>query len=218
MSLWWQDSDAYKVGAFCFEVIALYTFMVGIIAATADKALGIALALQLGAVLCLKHVILDKSGPPPPMLVLYVVNVIVAWYEVGWADYKPATEKAFKMPMKLHATIVATGFVPYYIIESLGISIPFVGAAAIDSSFTYNGNTAMMMMMLAVMMSIMAEAEYTGRMPAKVFVTYHYFLSTAVLFWQMQPSTSMIGAMFFMPPHIFTALCIYLLVTKEKSA
>ena len=47
---------------------------------------------------------------------------------------------------------------------------------------------------------------------------YHYFLSVVVFFWQVQPSTTTIGALFFAAPHMFTAWTVYLFMSKDKLA
>ena len=152
------------------------------------------------------------------MIVLNLVGVAVAWYEVGWADLKPSAEKAMKSgPMKLHAIIVATGFVPYFMVESVGFSFPMVGLAAIDSSYAYTGATGMLCGMLAIFCAITAYAEYTGQIEGKLFAFYHYFLSVVVTFWMLQPTTSGMGKLFFAAPLMFTAWCILIVVTKDKT-
>ena len=37
-----------------------------------------------------------------------------------------------KTPMKLHGWIVATNFVPYYLAEAMGITIPMFGLSSLD--------------------------------------------------------------------------------------
>merc|ERR1711865_357268 len=97
---------------------------------TPNRALGLAYSWTAVLPVLGKHVILDKSGPPAFMIVLNFVGVAVAWYEVGWANLKPSAEKAMQSgPMKLHAMIVGTGFVPYFLVESIGLSFPMVGLA-----------------------------------------------------------------------------------------
>lgn len=98
------------------------------------------------------------------------------------------------------------------------MSFPMVGLAAIDSSYTYSGASAMSCGMMAIWLAITAYTEYTAQMEGKVFAMYHYFLSANVLFWQLQPSTSMLGAAFFSAPHLFTSWTVYILVTKDKTA
>jgi hypothetical protein len=158
-------SEAEKHGIWFLEVIALYSIMAAIFAATPDRDLGLAYSWQVVLPVLGKHVILDKSGPPAFMIALNLVGVAAAWYEYGWADLKPAAEKAMQSgPMKMHAIIVATGFVPYFAVESMGLSLPMVGLAAIDSSYAYTGATGMLTGMLAIFCWMAAYAEYTGKM------------------------------------------------------
>jgi len=210
------DSDAFKIGAFALEVIGLYMVMAGVYVATADKRLGLAYATQVGALIVCKHVIIDKSGPPTPLIFLYAATTAAAWYEVGWANFKPATEKAIKQgPMKMHGLIVGCSFVPYFALEALGQSIPLVGFAASDTSYSYTGATALFCASLAIFSAISAYTEWSAHMEGKLFAMYHYFLSLAVAFWQLQPTTTTAGALFFCAPHAFTAWTIYLVVTME---
>ena len=60
-------SEAAKVGTFELEVVALYALMSAIVAATPNRALGLAYSWQVVLPVLGKHVILDKSGPPAPM-------------------------------------------------------------------------------------------------------------------------------------------------------
>lgn len=212
-------SPAYDVGAFAIEVITLYMVMAAVSAATPDEALAVAFSTQVGLPVLAKHVLINKSGPPGPMIGLYLLTTAVGWYEVGWSDYKPKAKAAVKEgPMKVHAMIVGTGFVPYFVLESIGLSMPMIGLSSIDSSYAYSGSTAMLCGMLAVFCAMTAWTEYTGQMEAKMFAMYHYFLSVVVALWQFQPSTSMLGAMFFAAPHMFTAWTVYLYMSKDKMA
>lgn len=212
-------SDALKNCTWFLEVIALYSVMAAIYAATPNRALGLAYSYMAIFPVLGKHVILDKAGPPAFMIVLNFVGAAVAWYEVGWADLKPACDKAIKSgPMKLHAIIVAAGFVPYFIVESIGLSIPMLGMAAIDSSYAYTGATALLCGFTAIFCSIVAYIEYTGQMEGKLFAVYHYFLSVVVSYWMLQPSTSDMGKLFFTPPLLFTAWTIYIVNTKDPKA
>ena len=61
-----------------------------------------------------------------------------------------------------------------------------------------------------------AYEEYSLHQEPKMFAMYHYFLSAFILFYQFQPSTTTIGVLFFMPPHAFTAWCVYLVVSDPK--
>ena len=61
-------SPAYDVGAFAIEVITLYMVMAAVSAATPDEALAVAFSTQVGLPVLAKHVLINKSGPPGPMI------------------------------------------------------------------------------------------------------------------------------------------------------
>jgi hypothetical protein len=213
-----EGSEAFKVGKFSFEVISLYMVMSGLVAATPSPSLGLAYSMQVGSTILAKHVIIDKSGPPTPMICLWIVATLASWFEVGFANFDKKTEKAFKDgPMKVHAIIVGTGFVPYFALECIGVSAPVLGLAAVDSSYSYSGSSALFTGMLATFCAITAEAEYTGKMDGKMFAMYHYFLSAVCLFWQFQSTTTTIGALFFAAPHMFTLWSAFLVYTSSSS-
>ena len=72
-----------------------------------------------------------------------VLTTIASWYEVGWKDYSKECEKAVKAgPMKLHGIIVGTNFVPYFVLEMMGISLPMIGFSSLDTSTVYSGSMA----------------------------------------------------------------------------
>ena len=120
--------------------------------------------------------------------------------------------------MKTHGMLVGAGFVPYFVVESIGLSVPMLGMAAIDSSYAYTGATALLCGFTAIFCSIVAYIEYTGQMEGKLFAVYHYFLSVVVSYWMLQPSTSDMGKLFFTPPLLFTAWTIYIVNTKDPKA
>lgn len=214
-----ESSEAFKAGKFLLEVIALYLVMCAIVAATPNRKLGFAYAWTAGLSILGKHVIINKSGPPPPLIVLMCIIVALYWVEYGYNNLKPAAEKAVKDgPMKLHAMILGTAFAPMFFFESIGISFPMVGFAAVDESYAYNGFTAMLLMMVTIFVCMVGWMEYTGAMTGKMFCLYHYFLSVAVVFWDFQPTTTLMGQLLFAPPLMFTAWCVYIVVTKDKQA
>ena len=67
----------------------------------------------------------------------------------------------------------------------------------------------------AIWLGTVGYQEYKGLMEGKLFTAYHYALSAVMFFWAVQPTTSTIGALFFAAPHVFTAWCVYLVVTKD---
>ena len=149
------------------------------------------------------------------MIGLWIAATIMAWKEYGWT-MKPACDKAIKSgPQKVHGALVGTNFAPYFVLESIGVSIPIFGLASIDSSYSYNGATAMLTGMIAVFCSVIAYSEYYAEMSGKMFAIYHYFLSIVVFLWQCQSSTTLVGQLFFAAPHMFTAWTIYLVVTNS---
>ena len=109
-----------------------------------------------------------------------------------------------------------TGFVPYFACETVGVSFPVIGFSAIDASFKLTPATHLCLGFLAVFVSMVAYEEYTGRMEGKMFAVYHYFLSPLIFWWQCQPTTSVIGTLFYMPPHLFTAWTLYLILKDDK--
>lgn len=212
-----EGSPAFVLGAFCLEVISLYMVMAAVVAATPNKAYGLAFSAQLGSAVLLKHVLVNKSGPPLPNIILWVLTTIASWYEVGWKDYSKECEKAVKAgPMKLHGIIVGTNFVPYFVLEMMGISLPMIGFSSLDTSTVYSGSMAVLFGMLAVFSAMSAYTEYTGQMEGKLFAMYHYFLSVVIFFWQVQPTTTLFGAAFFSLPHMFTLWTTYLVMTKDS--
>jgi hypothetical protein len=214
-----EGSEAAKVSCFLLEVIALYMVMVATVVATPNRKLGMAYAWTFDLAILLKHVVIDKSGPPPPLIVLNLVIVALSWYEYGFANLKPAADKAMKEgPMKLHALVLGTAFVPMFALESVGISAPMAGLAAVDESYQYTGLMAMLLMMMTIFLAMVGWMEYTAKMEGKMFAMYHYFLSVAVVYWFFQPTTTTMGKVMFAAPLAFTAWCVYIVVTKDKQA
>ena len=161
----------------------------------------------------MRHVACGMGIEPPSH-----VRCLPPRYEVGWKDLSKKGEAAMKLPMKMHATILITGFAPYFVAEAVGLSFPYLGLAAIDTSYAYSGSTAMLCGMLACFTCMVAYEEFTGRMEGKMFAAYHYAISPVVFFWQCQATTTTFGKVFFMTPHVFTAWTLYIIVTKEKTA
>lgn len=104
----------------------------------------LAYASQLGLTVLAKHVLLDHSGPLPPLVAFYVATTAMSWYEVGWTDLKPAAERAVKAgPMKVSASLAyATSAI--MLLDTMGLSLPYVGMVALDSSFSYSGSSVLL--------------------------------------------------------------------------
>ena len=135
-------SKEEALGAFCFEVIALYLVMSGVVALVPKADYGLALSSQMGLAVIGKLVLINNSGPPPHMIALWICTTLLAWKEYGWT-MKPDLNKAIQSgPQYVHGVIVGTNFVPYFILEALGLSVPVVGLASIDASYSYGGATA----------------------------------------------------------------------------
>jgi len=211
-----EGSKEAKLGAFCFEVISLYLVMAGLVALVPMKAYGLALSLHVGLAVIGKHVIIDKSGPPPPMIGLWIVATIVAWYEYGWTKSADVEKAVTSKPQYLHGIIMATNFVPFFILESIGLSPPVLGLAAIDTSYAYTGLLAMLLGMLATFSAYVAYTEITGQMEGRMFAAYHYAISLVLFLWQCQATTTLVGVLFFMMPHMFTTWTVYLTVANSK--
>jgi len=211
-----EGSKEAELGAFSFEVISLYLVMAGLVALVPIRSYGLALASHVGLAVIAKHVLVNKSGPPPPMIGLWILTTLVAWYESGWKMDSRA-EKAIKaVPQYVHGLLMATNFLPLFILEAMGLSPPVLGFAALDSSYSYGGLLAMLFGMLAVFTGVVAWIEATGQMEGRMFAAYHYALSIPIFLWQCARTTSVFGACFFMMPHAFTAWTIYLVVANSK--
>jgi hypothetical protein len=204
-----DGSSEYKLGAFCLEVVALYALMSAIVVATRDRALGLAYASQLGLTVLAKHVLLDHSGPPPPLVAFYVATTAMSWYEVGWTDLKPAAERAVKAgPMKVSASLAyATSAI--MLLDTMGLSLPYVGMVALDSSFSYSGSSVLLTGSLTAWLAGYGYELSGGKMEGKHYASLHYFFSSLILFWQFHPTTTESGSLVMCITHVLTAWTIY---------
>ena len=116
----------------------------------------------------------------------------------------------------IHGAIVGTGFVPYFILEAFGISLPFIGLPSLDSTYAWSPMVQLLLLMLATFSIMTAYMEFKMIMPSEVFCYYHYPLSAAILLWQLQPTTSLIGIIFFAMPHMFTMWASMATFAKDK--
>ena len=55
----------------------------------------------------------------------------------------------------VHGAIVGTGFVPYFVLEAFGISLPFVGLPDLDSTYEWTPMVQLLLLMLATFSMIM---------------------------------------------------------------
>jgi len=212
-----EGSPAFAIGKLCLEVVGLYSFVLGILALAPSPApICTALAWTSCVPVIMKHIYLDQGGPPLPMIVFYFASIVMCWYEWGWTNLKPAAEKAMAAPMKLHAIIMWAGFVPYFIVEGLGGSFPLIGYKELDTTYKYTPATAHLNLILAVFTAIIAYEEYSLRMQGKMFAAYHWAASCAITFWQVHPSTTPVGRLFWMAPHFFTTWATYIILTLGK--
>ena len=121
-------------------------------------------------------------------------------------------------PVKLHGLIVATGFLPYFVAESFGISVPMVGLAECDTSYNYSPMSGLLLGMLATFSGLVAYYEVNDKMSLRDFTYYHYPLAVYLGMWMSSSSTTMVGKMFFAPPFVFTAWSSVLFFSgKSKS-
>lgn len=91
-----------------------------------------------------------------------------------------------------------------------------IGLSAVDASYKLTPAVALFLGMLTIFTCMTAYTEYVGLMEGKLFAMYHYFLSAVVFFWQSQPTTTTVGALFFLPPHLFTAWTAYIVLTQDQ--
>jgi len=209
-------TEAGAVGALCVEVLALYLAMALVLVGVPGQ-LGLCLSWTLAAPVMAKHVLIDGSGPPPAMQAVYVALLAYSWYALGNKPLKAGAEKAMALPMKAHGLIVGTGFLPYFVLEAFGVSLPIFGLATIGD-FAHDATSGLLLSMLSIFMAYVAHVEYTAEMKGRAFWMYHIALSAAVLFWQCQPSTTLVGKAFFALPHGFTAWSTYIVVSKDGGA
>ena len=118
---------------------------------------------------------------------------------------KPDRIDKMANPVKLHGLIVATGFLPYFIAESFGVSIPMVGLSELDPTYSWSPMSGLLLGMLATFSGVIAMQEIKEEMSLKVFTYYHYPLALFLGKWMMQDSTTTMGKLFFAPPFMFTA-------------
>ena len=211
-----SDADATRVGKLCFEVYGVYCLMNAFIVYTGRSQFGYAVSATMGLPLIAKHVIIDGVGPPPLLLLPYFAVVGLAWYENGFQNLTVAAEKAMQPVMKLHA-MVCCSFILVHLLEGLGVSLPVMGSALLDSSYSLNSYTRMCQMMIATMLAVVAHQEFSGAMNGKTFVYYHYPLSILILLWSFSPTVTDVGRMLYMAPHFFTAWSTYIVVSKSNS-
>ena len=96
------------------------------------------------------------------------------------------------------------GFIPYFLLEAMGISLPYIGFTSIDSTYSWDGMTQLVLFFAAIFLTVVCYAEYQGLTDHKVFSYYHYPISAAILKWQLSGNASMIGILFLSAPHAFT--------------
>ena len=108
-------------------------------------------------------------------------------------------------PVKLHGLIVATGFLPYFVAESFGLSFPMVGLSACDTSYSYSPFSGLLHGMIATLLGLVAYNEINGKISLRDFTYYHWSLAAYLGMWMSGPSATTIGKMFFAPPFVFTA-------------
>jgi hypothetical protein len=104
----------------------------------------------------------------------------------------------------LHSLLGFAGFIPYFLLEGFGISLPLIGFANIDPTYSLDGLTQMMIFFATSFLAVVCYCEYKGITDAKVFALYHYPISAAILKWQLSGNASLYGILFLSAPHMFT--------------
>jgi len=118
--------------------------------------------------------------------------------------------------MKVHGAIAGGAFTPYFVLEAFGISLPLIGLTSLDSTYAWSPMVQLLLLMLACFAATIAYVEFTQVLPEQIFCYYHYPLSAAILLWQLQPTTSLIGILFFTMPHMFTLWATLAYFAKGK--
>lgn len=103
-----------------------------------------------------------------------------------------------------HGLVVGLAFIPYFLIESFGFSLPLIGLAELDTSYEYNSIIKFFMMMLTLLLGVVAYTEYSMQMSSKTFCYYHYPLCLVILIWFTSPTCTLLGKLFFSLPFLFT--------------
>jgi len=120
------------------------------------------------------------------------------------ADAKRSSLRSQVACQYVHSLIGFAGFIPYFILEGFGISLPLIGFASIDPTYSLDGITQMMIFFAASFLAVVCYCEYHAITDAKVFAMYHYPVSAAILKWQLSGNASLIGILFLSAPHMFT--------------
>lgn len=106
--------------------------------------------------------------------------------------------------MKAHGFILASSFIPYFVLEAFKVEAPMINMGSLNSTYAWSPMVQLLLLMLASMSCAIAYCEIKEKMPKDVFAYYHFPLSAAILLWQMDPKTTTMGIVFMSMPHLFT--------------
>jgi len=101
-------------------------------------------------------------------------------------------------------SFIAASFVLFFILETFGITLPYVGFSEVDPTYTSSNSMRLVLMTAAIYLGVVGKLEFDGKMPLEIFTYSHYPLSLALGWFQLQPTTTLIGKVFFSLPHFFT--------------
>ena len=96
------------------------------------------------------------------------------------------------------------GFGPYFALEGFGISLPYIGFANIDPTYSLDGLTQMLLFFLASFVVLVCYMEFKDMVGNELFTYYHYPVSAAALYWQLSGNVTLLGIAWFSAIHMFT--------------
>ena len=69
----------------------------------------------------------------------------------------------------VHSLLGFAGFIPYFLLEGFGISLPLIGFTNIDPTYSLDGITQMMIFFATSFLAVVCYCEYHAITDAKVF-------------------------------------------------
>ena len=107
-------------------------------------------------------------------------------------------------PRTVHGAIVLVGFLPMYVAGGFGYEFPVIGFPALDPTYVSTSWMRNILLSMSAMLFAIAMTEIRGEMSMATFVQYHWFLSAALLKWQLGDTATDMGKIMFVLPHLFT--------------
>ena len=68
----------------------------------------------------------------------------------------------------VHSLVGFGGFIPYFLLEAFGISLPYIGFTSIDSTYSWDGMTQLILFFAAIFLTVVCYLEYHGTTDVKV--------------------------------------------------